>query len=92
MTKDQGARTRDQSVAVEMGNTRLKLGLFAGTPDNSAGLPLPQRTLDATIDQLDEIANWLKPHTVGGLDWYIGSGRSSSAFVTKSGMTFSGNW
>jgi hypothetical protein len=26
------------------------------------------------------------------VDAYIGSGRSSSAFVTKSGITFSGNW
>ena len=57
-------------VAVDIGNTRLKLGLFSGDELASAiPLPEPASTLSVTVDRLDEITAWLEPHR-----WHAWSG------------------
>ncbi|HUY92510.1 MAG TPA: type III pantothenate kinase [Pirellulales bacterium] len=64
-------------VAVDIGNSRIKLGLFASPPDAAAaGLPAPSQTLalEPEPERFHEIAAWLgpamPPHTV---TWWIGS-------------------
>src|SRR5206468_3069218 len=61
-------------VVVDIGNTHLKLGLFSGAEVASATpLPEPAGTLSVTVDRLDEIADWLRPHSVADVAWYGGS-------------------
>lgn len=61
-------------VAVDIGNTRLKLGLFAEPPGDPPGqLPAPERTLDVRDEQFEAIADWLDPHDVSQVGWWIGS-------------------
>jgi type III pantothenate kinase len=85
MTKDKGQRTKDHLVAVDIGNTRLKLGLYDHLEKSgSTALPIPRSTLDVVVDQLDRIADWLSeslalpPADVG---WWIGSVQRS--FTTE---------
>lgn len=69
-------------VAVDIGNTRLKLGLFQ--PQAGGGphaLPQPERTLDATVDDLDAVAQWCRPWRVEELSWWVGS--VQRAFTTR---------
>src|SRR5438132_319619 len=69
-------------VAVDIGNTRLKLGLFSGA-EVASGIPLPEpaSTLNVTVDRLDEILPWLEPHCVADVSWHIGS--VQRAFTTE---------
>ena len=61
-------------VAVDIGNTRLKLGLFAEPPGDPPGhLPAPERTLEAHDERFEAIADWLDPHDVSQVGWWIGS-------------------
>ncbi len=62
-------------VAVDIGNTRLKLGLFPGaeTADTRGALPVPDSTLEVSIDRMDDIAGWLSPRSVPEVSWWIGS-------------------
>lgn len=65
-------------VAVDIGNSRIKFGLFQeAVTANSPGLPTPARTLDLEPDpeRMAEIADWLSdahcsPEMVS---WWIGS-------------------
>lgn len=68
-------------VAVDIGNTRLKLGLFSGAGASSAPLPQPASTLSVTVDRLDEIAAWLAPQRVADVAWHVGS--VQRAFTTE---------
>jgi type III pantothenate kinase len=59
-------------IAVDIGNTRLKLGYFA--PEGSRGsLPEPSRTLSIGIAHLDSIGPWLAPTRVSDCRWLVGS-------------------
>jgi type III pantothenate kinase len=60
-------------VAVDIGNARIKLGLFAG--GCAAGIPEPVRTLPLADDapQSDEIAPWLADEGRRPLAWWIAS-------------------
>ena len=69
-------------VVVDIGNTRLKLGLFEGVAGaTEVGLPAPVRTLHVAVDRLDEIAAWLRPHGARDVSWQIGSVQRS--FTTE---------
>jgi type III pantothenate kinase len=69
-------------VAVDIGNTRLKLGLFDGAAVAPGGtLPRPARTLSVPVDRLDDITAWLAPHSVADIVWYVGS--VQRAFTTE---------
>lgn len=75
-------------LAVDIGNTHLKLGLYADGPavmprgkGKAAVLPEPERTLSVAVDRLDDIAAWLVPHEVAKLAWWIGSVQRS--FTTE---------
>ena len=74
-------------IAADVGNARIKLGLFAG--DYAAGLPEPLQTLPLLGDEpeLDQIEPWLEgnvsgtrrvpdplpAHGVCGIQWWIAS-------------------
>ena len=65
-------------AAVDIGNSRIKFGLFTSPPEKTgaAGLPAPVQTLDLEPDaeQLPEIARWLGAATPpGAVSWWIGS-------------------
>jgi type III pantothenate kinase len=82
MTKNNEQRTKNQFIAVDIGNTRLKLGLFSQLPDtSSAALPQPQRTLDVTVERMDDVAQWLDRGKPGDFAWWIGSVQRS--FTTE---------
>lgn len=59
-------------IAVDIGNTRTKFGLFA---EQSAAveLPLPDRTLDfgGDVTNFDDVESWLKPYPVAEVQWRI---------------------
>ncbi len=60
-------------VAVDVGNSRMKLGLFdRATP---AGLPEPRRTLHLTGDapELNRVSQGLLEQIPGAVSWWIGS-------------------
>lgn len=61
------------TIAVDIGNARIKLGLFAG--EHAQGLPEPDRTLPllGEAPQLDQIAPWLAGEARQGLAWWIAS-------------------
>ncbi len=69
-------------VAVDIGNSRLKLGLFSSA-ELSAGIPLPEpaATLGISIDRLDKITGWLEPHRLSEVSWFVGSVQRS--FTTE---------
>ena len=64
-------------VAVDVGNSRIKFGLY--TPDDTqtpdGGLPEPSRTLDLAPahEAFAAVADWLAPTTPRELRWWIGS-------------------
>ncbi len=60
-------------VAVDVGNSRSKLGLFERLDDRP--LPVPSRTMALANDaaELSEVAAWLAPHPPHALSWWIGS-------------------
>ena len=60
-------------VAVDVGNSRVKLGLF--TRLDGAPLPAPDSTLDISpqAEELDRIAPWLGSFEVEHSSWWIGS-------------------
>ncbi len=64
-------------IAVDIGNARIKLGLFAArcAADPAAALPEPARTLslDGHAPQLQETAAWLGTDGEGLLSWWIAS-------------------
>ena len=61
-------------LAVDIGNTRIKLGLFDAPPGEEA-LPLPSRCLGLETDEWDpvEIAVWLAPLAPQDVEWRIAS-------------------
>lgn len=61
-------------MAVDAGNSRIKLGIFDGATDEN-GLPLPTRTLRIDTDQWDpvEVALWLAPHAPNDFNWRVSS-------------------
>lgn len=70
-------------IAVDIGNARIKLGLFAGDSCKAAtsgrvpskGLPEPARTLPllGDVPELDQIAPWLADEANRELAWWIAS-------------------
>ncbi len=61
-------------IAVDVGNSRIKLGLFRQTVD--AGLPEPETSLHLTgrLPEFDQLDAWLKTTgNAGRLRWHIGS-------------------
>ncbi|HEY2840213.1 MAG TPA: type III pantothenate kinase [Pirellulales bacterium] len=60
-------------VAVDVGNTRVKLGLFA----SAAGEPLPAPTKKLDLfpkdDAFEQIGDWLAPLAIRDVSWWIGS-------------------
>lgn len=60
-------------VAVDVGNSRLKFGLYEAAGD--AILPAPNRVLDfdPEKDALERVAAWLAPWTVDQAAWWIAS-------------------
>jgi type III pantothenate kinase len=63
----------ERFVAVDVGNTRVKFGLFDSA--TSGPLPLPSRTLDLLgLDgDLERLRDWLAPYQVADLGWWIAS-------------------
>jgi type III pantothenate kinase len=61
-------------LAVDIGNTRIKLGLF-DKPITEGELPHPSRWLGLDTDEWDpvEIAVWLAPFDPPQVDWHIAS-------------------
>src|SRR6476620_7134492 len=71
-------------VAVDLGNSRFKFGLFEG-PIAPTGLPVPTRLLEIGNDEWDggRVLSWL-PHKLSELRWVIGSvNRESQAVVLR---------
>ena len=66
-------------IAVDIGNARIKLGLFIG--DCAEGLPEPERTLplQGNAPELDEIGTWLGAEAAGPCTWQIASVNRPSA-------------
>src|ERR1700722_15854469 len=64
-------------VAVDVGNSRIKLGLFDASAADAGqpGLPLPRGTFDLGPEaaELDRIAEWIGSERVPQLAWWIGS-------------------
>ncbi|MBI3469501.1 MAG: type III pantothenate kinase [Planctomycetes bacterium] len=60
-------------VAVDVGNSRMKFGLFECAP--AEGLPAPCRTLDlpALGADLAAVSAWALPRQVSEIAWYVGS-------------------
>jgi type III pantothenate kinase len=68
----------DPFIAVDIGNSRLKFGLYEA-PTNEP-VPTPSRTLDLVpARNLEPLADWLGPHRVSGVDWHIASVNRSHA-------------
>jgi len=70
-------------VAVDIGNSRIKFGLFTSPPEpgSTSGLPVPAQTLDLEPkpEHLPEITRWLGSATApGSVSWWIGSVERSS--------------
>jgi type III pantothenate kinase len=63
----------DDFIAIDIGNARIKLGLFAG--DCTAELPEPIRTLPllGNTPELDAIHPWLADESKSKLTWWIAS-------------------
>jgi type III pantothenate kinase len=61
-------------VAVDVGNSRVKFGLFDPTGQRTA-LPAPSRWLhvDPAEGGFDSLTNWLAPLSAGEVAWWIGS-------------------
>jgi type III pantothenate kinase len=66
-------------VAVDIGNSRLKFGLYEAATD--AIVPAPNRSLDfdPEKDALERVAAWLAPWTVEQAAWWIASVNRSHA-------------
>jgi type III pantothenate kinase len=66
-------------VAVDIGNSRLKFGLYEAPAD--AIVPAPNRSLDfdPEKDALERVAAWLAPWTVDQATWWIASVNRSHA-------------
>jgi type III pantothenate kinase len=63
-------------VAVDIGNSRIKLGLFdSAAPVEHGKLPMPTRTFDLgpEASELDRIAAWIDAERVPQIGWWIGS-------------------
>lgn len=70
-------------VAVDVGNSRVKLGLFSSHESSTAESPTaavprlatPTRMLDLVpqSDGFDQLTDWLAPHAPTDVDWWIGS-------------------
>lgn len=86
-------------VAVDVGNTRIKLGLFSGRAD--ASFPQPERTLAlAPGDELDRLAQWLprgarlpwlvasvnRPACARLCDWLAAHGHSDVRTLTRADL------
>jgi type III pantothenate kinase len=67
-------------VAVEVGNSRIKLGQFEARPGEKS-LPQPSRTLALDVDHWEpvEIALWLAPTEPSQLQWYLSSVHRAAA-------------
>jgi type III pantothenate kinase len=67
-------------VAVDIGNSRIKLGLFT-SPTEPGKLPQPESTFDVVPgnQSLKTIAEWLGPDRLTHVDWWIGSVQRSVA-------------
>ncbi len=68
-------------VAVDIGNTNLKFGLFQQDGAKAAPLPLPRSTTSLLPGGLDELVNWLRPLAAPQVSWLIGS--VQRAFCTR---------
>lgn len=66
-------------VAVDIGNSRLKFGLYEAPADTL--LPAPNRVLDfdPEKDALERVAAWLAPWTLDQTTWWIASVNRSHA-------------
>lgn len=62
-------------VAVDVGNTRIKLGLFAPRPTSTQVFPEPVdlRTVSADDGDFTALAEWLHPYPPADCQWWIAS-------------------
>jgi type III pantothenate kinase len=62
-------------IAVDVGNSRVKLGLFERPSADGSDLPAPARTLDLVpgAGAFDRIPAWLAGKASADFDWWIGS-------------------
>ncbi len=62
-------------LAVDIGNSRMKLGLFETFDSPVDQLPRPVRTCElSTLDEpFDELISWLQPHALGTMSWRLGT-------------------
>lgn len=58
-------------VAVDIGNTRLKFGLFL--PDADPELPEPSKICTLASSELNQLTEWLSPLKPTDVSWWIGS-------------------
>ena len=60
-------------IAVDIGNTRTKFGLFDGGA--RGGLPEPTTTVEMLTERFTQrrLADWLKENSIVDVAWYIGS-------------------
>lgn len=68
-------------VAVDVGNSRIKLGLFESAAAANGQLPSPIQTLDLSprSDSFDRIVEWLGAARLSLVPWWIGSVQRSVA-------------
>lgn len=68
-------------VAVDVGNSRVKFGLFDSLAANADQLPTPSRTLELAPqhDSFDRIVEWLGAERLPLVPWWIGSVQRSVA-------------
>jgi type III pantothenate kinase len=60
-------------VAVDVGNTRVKLGLFASAAGDPLPAPCKKLDLFPKDDAFEQITEWLAPHTIRDVSWWVGS-------------------
>lgn len=81
MPQGEPLHDRRPLVAVDIGNTRLKLGLFDALNGADFALPQPTRALELLPGQFACIDDWLAPLAAHQAQWWIGSVQRS--FTTE---------
>ncbi len=62
-------------LAVDIGNSRMKLGLFETLDRGTNRLPGPSKTMElSTLDEpFDELISWVLPHAIETIAWRLGT-------------------
>lgn len=72
-------------IAVDIGNSRMKLGSFARAAEVPAALPEPSETLDLSVVHatgafdVSRLGTWCQQHAVDGAEWRVASVHRAAA-------------